>query len=158
MEIDEAARSAVEQAVAADDLGALIRGDYPYSVPMEYMAPSTVPTNWSALIRYGFEPVVSGNPAVAKRLEDALVSLVNDAEGVYCSLEFLSDYLSIQGIRKIFGMDVKRISDAIRTGIAAREPQLRAFRPSWLHPTEDIWERVVRRTDSIKRNHGISLR
>jgi len=158
MTVAERARSAVERALAADDLELVLRGDSPYSIPEEYMAPSTVPTNWSAMIRNGLEAASRDDASVPARLEEALLHATGDAEGLYCALEFFRAYLTIRSRRPIFPLDVQRISDALRAGIAAHQAEIRSLHPAWLAPGEDLWERVVRLCDLIKDKHGIALR
>jgi hypothetical protein len=157
MAIEAEARKAVELALRAGDFEELIRGDYPYSVSEEYMAPSTVPTNWSGILSYGLEEAAQADPGVARKIEDALVSMGRDAEGLYCALAFFRTYLSARSRGPIFGMDVDRIAETIRKGIPALTEKIRALHPSWLHPSENLWERVVRFSELTKRDFGIDL-
>jgi hypothetical protein len=159
MTIASTAQAAARKAIDSDQLDLLIRGDWPYFVPEEHMAPSNVPTNWAATILYGLDPAAADTPDLSSRIEDALILATNTPEGTYCSMEFLKTYMLLRGRRPLrLLIDVDRVAAALRSATSSQMNELRSCHPDWLGPTnEKLWERIFRVNSLIEQKTGIVL-
>jgi hypothetical protein len=146
---------AAKQAFAQGDLREAIRGDWPYFLPEAYMAPSSVPTNWGDLLSEGLSPLADQADAqkLSRELQQALLDCCADPEGLYAAMAFLRAYVGLRDrhfVSPKLQIDPAPIKQAIRDGMKALEPKLRASRPSWMDKeSETLWDRVARMAELL---------
>jgi len=154
MSPEEKATHAYEQDALAD----LLMGKWPYYEPEAYMAPSNVPTNWQKILE-GLSVIADRFPDVSQKVNQTLEAMTESAEGVYCALEVVLNYLDIKThLSSRLVVDCIGITDAARSRLPLLEGQARGLHLAWMGPTtETLWERLDVTCRVLRQVHGIHV-